>query len=178
MKKTMYSLMAVILCSMILASCASSRNFAPITKATLPAVERSDRTDEYQILNTVEAEAVVSITQDGKKRLIKSEGPDAFLNVCIQDKNDPEKYIYSVGDSKGTLRFGIIENFNMGEADKCDAESMARYLAAYRLINEAKTAGADGILAPSFRGDTEEIKNGVVYKIKLSAKLIKLNTAN
>lgn len=178
MKKNNVFFTAVILCSMILASCASSRNFTPITKATLPAVERSDRTDEYQILNTVEAEAVVSVTQNGKKRLIKSEGPDAFLNVCIQDKNDPNKYNYSVRDSKGTLRYGIIENFNMGDADQCDAESMARYLAAYRLINEAKTAGADGILAPSFRGDTEEIKNGVVYKIKLSAKLIKLNTTN
>ncbi len=55
---------------------------------------------------------------------------------------------------------------------------MARYLAAYRLINEAKSVQADGILAPSVRVDTEEIKNGILYRVKISAKLIKLNTAN
>ncbi len=178
MKKTMYSLMAVILCSMLLASCAS-RQFAPISRVTLPAVERSDRTDEYQVLNSVDGEVAVSMTQKGKKRIVKPDSGEDFINVCYQDKNDPEKYNYSTEDSKGTLRYGIIENFNNGgEPDRCDGESMARYLAAYRLINEAKTAGADGILAPSVRVDTEELKDGVLYRVKISAKLIKLNTAN
>ena len=175
MKKQIFTVMSVIFC-MLLASCAS-RQFAPISRVTLPAVERSDRTDEYQVLNSVDGEVAVSMTQKGKKRIVKPDSGDDFINVCYKDKND--QYNYSTEDSKGTLRYGIIENFNNGgEPDRCDGESMARYLAAYRLINEAKTAGADGILAPSFRGDTEEIKDGVVYKIKLSAKLIKLNTAN
>lgn len=178
MKKHNAVVIAVLLCSMIIASCAS-RQFAPISRVTLPAVERSDNKDEYQILNTVEGEVAVSMTQKGSKRIVKPESGNDFVNVCYQDKKDEEKYNYSTKDSKGTLRYGIIENFNNGgEPNRCDGESMARYLAAYRLINEAKTAGADGILAPSVRVDTDELKDGILYRVKISAKLIKLNTAN
>ena len=55
---------------------------------------------------------------------------------------------------------------------------MASSLAAYRLINEVKTSGADGIVAPSLYVTAEESGETITYKVEISAKLIKLNTAN
>ena len=116
-----------------------------------------------------------------------------FNNVCDagekksfffgqqQSQMPEQKLTYNIAKSQGTLRYGFIEGLNLGAPKECDGNSMASYLAAYRLINEVKTTDADGIVAPSLYVTAEETGKGIfsrtiTYKVVISAKLIKLNT--
>ena len=174
--------MVVIFCTMLVASCAAPRTYAPyalstVSTLTLPQLQHSLERKDYQILDTIKAEAVVTATTSGSTVEIKTESGE-FTNVCKTVEN---KLVYDVGESKGTLRYGFIEGLNIIDVDECNGNSMASYLAAYRLINEVKTTDADGIVAPALYVTAEETGNGIfsrtiTYKVVISAKLIKLNT--
>lgn len=174
--------MVVIFCTMLVASCAAPRTYAPyalstVSTLTLPQLQHSLERKDYEILDTIKAEAVVTATTSGGILEIKAESGE-FTNVCKSNEN---KLVYDVGESKGTLRYGFIEGLNIIDVDECNGNSMASYLAAYRLINEVKTTNADGIVAPALYVTAEETGDSIfsrtiTYKVVISAKLIKLNT--
>lgn len=194
MKKKMLFLAAI--CMMFLASCAA-RTYAPfaistVSTVSLPALQHSLKREDYQILDTIKAEAVISVitTKNGVEVAADS---GEFNNVCDsgekksiffaqqQSQMPEQKLTYNIAKSEGTLRYGFIEGLNLGVPRECDGNSMASYLAAYRLINEVKATDADGIVAPSLYVTAEETGKGIfsrtiTYKVVISAKLIKLNT--
>ncbi len=183
MKKNNVFFTAVIFCSMILASCSSAqRSYTPyalstVSSVSLPALQHSLERKDYEILDTVKAEAVVTVNV-GRYLAIKAESGE-FKNICqFSEEGIP---IYIVQKSEGTVRAGSIEGINLPEIDLCDGSSMASNLAAYRLINEVKATDADGIVAPSLYVTADETGKGffsrtVTYKVVISAKLIKLNS--
>ena len=181
MKKNNVFFMALIFCTMLLASCAAPRTYAPyalstVSTVSLPALQHSLERKDYEILNTIKAEAVVTATTSGGGVIVKAES-DEFTNLC---KSTETGLVYNVRDSKGTLRYGFIEGLNIVEPDECNGNSMASYLAAYRLINEVKATDADGIVAPALYVTAEEsggvFSRTITYKVVISAKLIKLKT--
>ena len=182
MKKNNVFFMVVIFCTMLVASCAAPRTYAPyalstVSTVSLPQLQHSLERKDYEILNTIKTEAVVKAISRGNSLVIEAESGE-FINVC----NSTEKgLVYNVGESKGTLRYGFIEGLNIKEVDECNGNSMASYLAAYRLINEVKTTDADGIVAPALYVTAEETGDSIfsrtiTYKVVISAKLIKLKT--
>ncbi|MBP5435738.1 hypothetical protein J6Z39_07955 [bacterium] len=179
MKKNNALLFIAAVFGLFLASCAAPRTYAPhalstVSTVSLPELQYSLERKDYEILDTIKAAAVVTVTTSKEKSEIKAEGE--FLNICnISEAGD---VIYNVGESTGTLRAGFIDGLNLGELEPCSGYSMASSLAAYRLINEVKTSGADGIVAPSLYVTAEESGETITYKVEISAKLIKLNTAN
>ena len=66
MKKTLL-LMTAILCSMLFASCSATRTYAPyafstVSTVTLPALQHSLERKDYEILDTISRDAVVTVT--------------------------------------------------------------------------------------------------------------------
>lgn len=179
MKKEVLTIMAVIFC-MFLASCGSAlRTYTPyalstVSSLSLPAIQHSLERKDYEILGNVEGKAVVEAAYSGGV-IIKA---DEFTNVCNPTENG---IVYNVEKSKGTVRAGFIDGLNLKDLNMCDGSSLASYLAAYRLINEVKTAGADGVVAPSLYVTAEETNSGifsrtVTYKVVIKAKLMKLKS--
>jgi hypothetical protein len=182
MKKNIL-VMAVIFCSMLLvASCSAPRTYAPyalstVSSVSLPALQHSLERKDYEILDTIKAEAVVQVSSRKGGFNVSAESGE-FTNVCIATENGA---VYDIANSKGTVRAGFIDGLNLPAINFCDGSSMASNLAAYRLINEVKATDADGVVAPSLYVTAEETGHGffsrtVTYKVVISAKLIKLNT--
>jgi len=175
MKKNNVFFTAVILCSMILASCAAPRTFVPYARSSV-STESLVPGKNYEIINTITAEAVVAVSS--KKGTLEIE-PDSgeFLNICnVAD----EGVKYNVEKSKGILLYGLVEGLDLGDPDPCDGNSMASGLAAYKLIKEIKNSEADGIVAPMISVDVEETGTGffsrtVTYKVVITAKLVKIH---
>ena len=185
--------MALIFCSMLLASCA--RTYAPYAISTVSTVSLADlqhslQRKDYEILDTVKAQAVVTVHPSRKGVRIEA---DDFVNVCEYGDNKkgsffsapqqtqvPEQQlIYNIAKSQGTLRYGFIDGLNLKKPEECDGNSMASFLAAYRLINEVKASDADGIVSPSLYVTAEEEgrrSRNITYTVVISAKLIKLTT--
>lgn len=180
MKKQVLTVMSVIFC-MLLASCAAPRTYTPyafstVSSVSLPALQHSLERKDYEILDTIKAEAVVT-ARAGRHLEIKADSGE-FTNICLLTENGP---VYNIQKSEGTVRAGFIEGLNLPDIDLCDGSSMASNLAAYRLINEVKATDADGIVAPSLYVTADETGKGffartVTYKVVISAKLIKLNS--
>lgn len=174
MKKTL-CFMAVIFCSMILASCAAPRTYVPYARSSV-STESLVPGKNYEIIKTIAAEAVVAVSS--KKGTLEIE-PDSgeFLNICnVAD----EGVKYNVEKSKGILLYGLVEGLDLGDPDPCDGNSMASGLAAYKLIKEIKNSEADGIVAPMISVDVEETGTGffsrtVTYKVVITAKLVKIH---
>ena len=186
MKKNSILFLAVIFCSMIIASCSSASSakrtstpfaISTVSTVSLPALQHSLERKDYEIIDTIEATAVVTVAESRSKLEVKADSDD-FINVCNVTETG---LVHNLSDSKGTLRYGFIEGLNLGNPEPCDGNSMASALAAYRLINEVKTSGADGIVSPSLYVTAEESDSGffsrtITYKVVISAKLIKLKT--
>lgn len=181
MKKQVLTMMSVIFC-MLLASCGSAlRTYTPyalstVSSLSLPAIQHSLERKDYKILGNVEGKAVVEAAYSGGV-IIKADS-DEFTNVCHSTENG---IVYQVEYSKGTVRAGFIDGLNLKDLDMCDGSSLASYLAAYRLINEVKTAGADGVVAPSLyvtakETDRDTFSRTVTYEVVIKAKLMKLKS--
>lgn len=181
MKKNNVFFMAVIFCTMLLASCAAPRTYAPyalstVSSVSLPALQHSLERKDYEILDTVKQEAVVTV-KAGRHLEVRADSGE-FINICTLSENGP---VYDITKSEGTVRAGFIEGLNLPAIDLCDGSSMASNLAAYRLVNEVKSTDADGVVAPSLYVTADETGHGffsrtITYKVVISAKLIKLNT--
>lgn len=166
----MKSFITVVLCSMIfVTSCGTTRVKGPISKETLASTHSLQRND-YEIIDTISEEATVTYISKGKLLQVKSQTGE-FLNICQLTKMG---YRYLDKKSKGTLKYGYIADLNLGAPNQCDGNSMASYLAAYKLIKKVKSSNGDTIIAPSINVSEEEIKNGIAYRVTITAKLVKI----
>ncbi len=172
MKKFIFVSLFAAIC---LTSCGPTKKMIPravntINTASLEVLnlERND----YEILNTITAEASIVFRQ--KSDSYEIESPDDGFSV---------KYTYGkMGwDCKfsGIFRVGYLSGDAPFASAALSPEEVARGLAIYRVINIAKQEGADAVIAPTVATNVEQVgKKDVVYKSTVTAKLVKLKTNN
>lgn len=129
---------------------------------------------DYTILNTVSADATViySTQKKGKKITIEEENREFKIVWEYNDKTGKMRR----EDFEGIARFGFLSNdYDRVFTKKIAPEYIVRNLAIYRLINQAKVRGADGVIEPVISTSAEARGNDVIFKTTVTAKLMKLN---
>lgn len=169
------------LIAVVAASCATQTQIIPQAVNTVNSVSLSElnlERKDYKILNTVSAEAIVYY----------SEGVDGSYTIACPDEGFALKYVQKKEKHgggwqcyyKGIAKLGYLSNDYTYSDAAMSPEQVARRLAIYRLINQSKLAGADGVIEPVVstsvdNGDAKKSRE-IIFKTTVSAKLIKLNT--
>lgn len=168
----------------VFTSCSTQRRALPKTEMptavnTINSVGLSELNlkhgTDYTILNTVTAEATVlySIQRKGKQITITEENGE-FKVLWKYDEENGEMYI---ADYEGIARYGFLSNdYGRVYSGVPAPEYIVRNLAIYRLINQAKVRGGDGVIEPVISTNVEDRGKDIVFKTTVSAKLIKLTT--
>lgn len=169
MKKLIYIAVALI----GLSSCGVQSVIIPKATNTVSTASFKDLNLEradYEILNTITAEAVIISDEKGSKK--------KGLNLTLTEENDEFqlKFYDDKIEHRGIVRLGYLANdYTYDPSDLQNAESLARRLAIYRLINIAQQNGADGIIEPTVSTAVEQIGNKTIrLKTTAVAKIIKL----
>lgn len=171
----MKKLLFLIAAAVSLASC-GTQVIVPKALNTVNSVSLDElnlERKDYDILNTITAEAVVIYRERGSK-------------IEIIDQNNEFSLSYTKSktgwrlEHSGILKLGYLSNDYRGEiVNIIQPEEVVRRLAMYRLINVAKTNGADGIIEPIVSTNVEQSgKDDILYKTTVEAKIIKLHTNN
>lgn len=124
---------------------------------------------DYEILNTITAEAVI-ISEE------KSNMNGQNLTLTEENNEFELKFYDDRIEHKGIVRLGYLASDYTYDPDELrSAESLARRLAIYRLINIAQQNGADGIIEPTVSTAVEQVGNKTIrLKTTAVAKIIKL----
>lgn len=124
---------------------------------------------DYEILNTITAEAVIISEEKSNKN---------SQNLTLTEENNEFelKFYDDRIEHKGIVRLGYLASDYTYDPDELrSAESLARRLAIYRLINIAQQNGADGIIEPTVSTAVEQVGNKTIrLKTTAVAKIIKL----
>ena len=171
MKKIVF----LIAASVLLASCGTQMTILPKALNTVNSVSLDElnlEREDYDILNTVSAEATVIYRGRGSQ-------------IEIIDQNNEFSLIYTktkigwVLKHSGILKLGYLSNDYTYDGESIiQPEEVVRRLAMYRLINVAKTNGADGIIEPIISTNIEQSGKDILYKTNVEAKIIRLHTNN
>ena len=138
---------------------------------------------DYEVLSRVTATA--TITYDGSRRrkpkimgennefliIIKPFGPVIDFGVL--------KFGYLTGDIGRTteVQKGLFKKGGIVTYIPADPEVIARQLAVYRIINEAKAIGADALIEPIISSDVASVgRRTNVIKTTVSAKAVVIKT--
>ena len=176
MKKLLFGLIALF----VMTSC--STQIIPRAVNTVNSVSISElnlERKDYQILKTVSADATIlySASLDGKDYTIKC--PDENFALKFIKKRQRNGGGWSC-EYKGIVKLGYLANDYKYDGIALSPEEVARRLAIYRLINQAKLAGADGLIEPIISTNIDNGEKGmgrnIVFKTSVCAKLIKLKT--
>lgn len=173
----MKKLLVLAVCAVSLASCGSVKQvIMPRAVNTIGAAPLSDlnlERSDYEILNTITAEAVVLYSYDkegGKSQIVDSDGEFSmqfstgkFGLVCKHN---------------GILKLGYLQNdYRDATTDVTHPEDVVRRVALYRLVNLAREYGADAVIEPTISTNVEQTgTRRITYKSTVSAKIIKLKT--
>lgn len=130
---------------------------------------------DYEVLNTLTAEAIINRTSNKKGTEIEIvEQNGEFTLKYTQDKFGSWTCVHS-----GIAKLGYLSSdYDYKEDELVYAENVARRLAIYRLINFAQENGADGIIEPTVSIVVDQVGSTVIYKASVAAKIIKLKTDN
>lgn len=178
MKKILVLLASVAL----FASCAAPR-VVPRSVNTINTTALGDlnlQRGDYEVLNTITAEAAIVSIQKNKETRVYEQNNEFSLGIAM-DKKARELGFGSDGiQFQGIVKLGYLEgDYNAVTAYMLmrSPEELARRLAIYRVINMAKEQGADAVVEPTIATNIEQVgKNEVVYKTTVTAKIIKLKT--
>ena len=130
---------------------------------------------DYTIVNTVTAEATILYREQQKGSKITIKEVNNEFEITFEFDSEQEKWYRT--DFEGIARFGFFSNddFNQNYS-MIYPENVVRNLAMYRIINQAKVRGADGIIEPVVSTNVEQQGKDIVFKTTATAKLIKLKT--
>lgn len=129
---------------------------------------------DYTIVNTVSADATIIYTTHKKgKQISIAEENGEFKIAWKLDEKSGKMYR---DDYEGIARFGFLSNdYDRVFTNVIAPEYIVRNLAIYRLINQAKVRGADGVIEPVVSTSAEARGNDVIFKTTVTAKLMKLS---
>lgn len=129
---------------------------------------------DYEIVSTITSEATVIYSEQkrGEQVTIKEENGE-FKIIFKYDSNFDE---WRCTDFDGIARYGFLNNDYDQVFLTKNPEYVVRNLAIYRIINQAKVRGADGVVEPVISTNAEQRGKEIVFKTTVSAKLIKLKT--
>ena len=170
----MKKIILIFIVGIFLVSCSPTKSIIPravntVNSATLKELNL-DRED-YEMLNTITAEAIISYKERWNGGYEIEGKDDNFSLTCTQSKLGPI-YTYS-----GILKLGYLTN-DYGHLNYYEPEQIARGLAIYRAINIVKEYGADAVIEPVISTNIEQIGKEILFKSIVTAKLIKLKTNN
>lgn len=159
------------------ASCATSV-IIPKAVNTVDAVSLRDlnlQKGDYQILNTVTAEATITYAESHNGAIQKIVGENNEFSLRYETTKRGRYCIHS-----GVVKLGYLSNdYDLNTSiHELTPEDVARRLAIYRLINQVMQYGADGAIEPVISTNIEQRGKNIIYKTAVRAKLVKLNTDN
>ena len=132
--------------------------------------------NDYNVLKTISAEAVVNYSQHGRK-IEMTEANKEFQMTLKRPMFSPT---YLFKKFNGVARYGFLANDYAGRMESIkgmSAEEIARNLAIYRLINACKVAGGDGVIEPIITMSIDQVGGrALVIKVNATAKVVKLKT--
>lgn len=127
---------------------------------------------DYEILNTVTAEATVAYQANNAGTSIRITGEEDEFSLHYTQSKGVWRCKYH-----GILKFGYLHNDYEGVvSDLVQPEEIARRLAIYRIINMAQEYGADGFVEPTVATNIQQVGKDVYFKSVVTAKIIKLKT--
>ena len=182
MCKKLFLTVSLVACMCLMTSCGGPskmvQRIVPTAVNTVNSVGLNELNlqhgTDYRIVNTVTADATVfySTKKKGQVVILEEENGECWLEY----KFDSEQEKWGLIDFEGVARFGFLSN-DEGKISNLreNPESMARYIAIYRLINESKVRGADGIIEPIISTNVGERDGKIAFRTTVSAKLMKLN---
>ena len=145
-----------------------------INSVSLHALNLTHGTD-YTIVNTVTAEATVLYKEQKKGSVITIKEENNEFQITYEYDSEQEKWYRT--DFEGIARFGFFSNDDYRQNySMLSPEYVVRNLAIYRIINQAKVRGADGIIEPVISTNVEQQGKDIVFKTTATAKLIKLKS--
>ncbi len=164
-------LFVITLVALLASSCASMRSkFIPYAINTVNSVNLSElnlEREDYEILNTVTATAIIQRTGNRK----------SYQEYTLSEQTGELTYYRTIKKGmidesvEGVVYAGFLSNdFANLSVDVSNPASLARAIAIYRIINQVQANGADGVIEPIV---STSYSNGL-YKTTVSAKLIKL----
>lgn len=176
----MKKLFVLLLCTAALASCSTQRIIpkAVNTVNTAALADLNLTRGDYEVLNTIESEAVVYYQWNGKT--IEISGDDfslRFTPVKMRTPFNARTRGWKITHS-GILMQGYLHgDYNASSCAEPEPEDIVRKLAIYRLVNIAKQTGGDAIIEPTVATNIEQTgKRTIVYKTTATAKVIKIKT--
>ena len=138
---------------------------------------------EYVVLDRVTATATITYDATFKRKpkiigendefviVVKPYGPVITEGIC--------KFGYLMADVGVTTEVmrGVFKKRGIVSFIPSDPEIVARQLAVYRLINEAKAIGADALIEPIISSDVASTRKTInVIKTTVSAKAVVIKT--
>ncbi len=186
MKKTLKFLLLATL-PFFLLNCQTTQDFV-VGRSTMNPVffeQLELEREDYEILKTVTATATVNVEEKMSGLIVVEENDEFELKISgsnVDLESGVLKFGYLTNDigrtSTVTSKTGLMGNKQtvVTYVPK-DPESIARRLAKYRLINEAKAMGGDGVIEPVISSDIAKVnKDNTVIKTTIAAKVIVLKT--
>lgn len=171
MKKVIFAIALVA----VLASCSSQKDMViPRAISTIGTASLNDlnlQRNDYEVINTVTAEATVSYKAN-----------KAGTHIVITGEDDDFVLVYTKDSKKGwqckfdgILKAGYMQNISSTtRVEREDPAEIVHRLALYRLISQVKTVGGDGMVAPTVLTNVEQNGDIVYFRTTASAKAIKL----
>lgn len=169
---------------LILAFCAAAfASCSPVKRVIIPQAVNTINTasldhlnlerKDYEILNTITAEAMINYSYNKKGSSTEIVDRDGEFSM--------EFFTGKFGivcKHNGILKLGYLQNDYQGTTTNItQPEEVVRRLAIYRLVNIAHEYGADAIIEPTVSTNVEQTaKHTVTYKSTVTAKIIKLKT--
>jgi hypothetical protein len=177
MKKLILGLFAIVIVAMT--SCSSVR-IVPQAKSIGNAVrfqELNLTNADYSVLNTISAEATISVTYHSDKS-IEVKDMDNTFSYKLKSVGKKGSGVFMLDKTEGVIRGGFLSN-NLSSIDLTCPEDVSIGVALYRIISMSQQMGADGLVEPvmstNIEGTSGSIgKMTVVYKTTVSAKPVKL----
>jgi len=173
----MKKLLLLAFCGVAFASCSpAKRIIMPQAVNTINTAVLADlnlEREDYEILNTVTAEAMIdySYNKQGTKTEIVDQDGEFSMEFTAGKFGFACKH-------NGILKLGYLQNDYQGTMTNImQPEDVVRRLAIYRLVNIAREYGADAIIEPTVSTNVEQTdKQTITYKSTITAKIIKLKT--
>lgn len=179
--KRRFVILSMLASTVMMTSCFSHKTVSdiemPIAINTINSVGLKELNlkhgEDYTITNTVSEEAVIVYTTKKKGKLITISEQNGEFQITWK-LNEKTGKMYR-DDYDGVARFGFLSNdYGHVSTNVISPEYIVRNLATYRLINQAKVRGADGVIEPIISTNAEDNGNSIVFKATVTAKLMKL----